>query len=157
MIPQTKYAVVIFASLSAFLLTGCGVFPAPLRLPLNIQKGHFVPQYPNEKGTLCFYWESGFYGIARGMYIDVNGIRIGGLNRGTYFAYEVNPGEFTVAAESQLDEVQVRTIKVEAGERYYFRAILGIGIHDTGGPRIEMVPNAEGEAAIIKLKYANLY
>jgi len=45
--------------------------------PADILK---IPQYPNEKGTLFFYWESGFYGILRGIYIDINGKRVGGLN-----------------------------------------------------------------------------
>ena len=89
--------------------------------------------------------------------ISVNGIRVGGLNRRTYFAHEANPGKVTEAAENWLYEVQTRTIKVETGERYYIRAILGFGIQGTDNPRIEMVPKFEGETTIKKLKYATLY
>jgi len=162
MIHRTLYVVAVLTFISALWLTGCQIppipqFATPSKLSLKEQEGHYIPQYQNEKGTLFFYWESGFYGILRGIYINVNGIRVGGLNRGTYFAYEADPGKVTVAAENWLYEVQTRTIKVETGERYYFRAILGFGIRGTDNPRIEMVSKSEGEPAIKKLEYATLY
>ncbi len=147
----------LLASIFALFQTGCAT---PPNLPLNTQEGHYVSQNPKEKGTLFFYWEFGIWAIARGIYINANGRRIGGLNRGSYFCYEADPGEITISVEDWLRkdwqrEDQSETIKVEAGQRYYFRARLDFGLLDAD-PGIEIVDNAKGAAAIKKLKYATL-
>jgi hypothetical protein len=84
MIHRNLYPFAILTFISALWLTGYQTpvpqFAAPSKLSLNEKRDHYIPQYPNEKGTLFFYWESGFYGILRGIYIDINGKRVGGLN-----------------------------------------------------------------------------
>ncbi len=142
----------LFVFLSAFFLIGCAT---PTALSLEKQNSHYVPKDPNKKGMLFFYWESGLFGYLRGIYIDANGKRIGGLNRGTYFCYEANPGEITIAAENWLQDDQTHIVIVEAGQKVYFRAGLDFTIVDAV-PYIMRVDSVVGKAAIKKLQYATL-
>jgi len=61
----------------------------------NLKKhnNHYIPTSDPDKGLLYIYRESEYMGCLRGLYINANGKRIGGLNSGTYFVYESGPGE----------------------------------------------------------------
>ncbi|MDJ0833143.1 MAG: DUF2846 domain-containing protein [Gammaproteobacteria bacterium] len=79
--------------------------------------------------------------------------KIGALPNGTYFFYQVNPGEhtFTSALEVQ-DSV---TLSLEAGETYYISAEPKLS--PLGMPaKMEAIPATEGEAISKDLAYVTL-
>lgn len=108
-------------------------------------------------GVIYIYRERDHFGSARGIYIQGNGKRIGGVNSGTYFVFEAVPGQAVIKAENTMDpkDSVVRTISVVAGAKYYIRASLKSGLWDAQ-PSIEIVNPAEGEQAVLGLSYETL-
>lgn len=138
---------------TALLISGCAT---PMALPLHKHESHYIPSGDEGKALIYVYWEFGYIGGARGIYVCINGERVGGLNRGTYFVYEADPGEIVISAENWLGEDSTNLITVEAGEVHYIRGRLVIWGDVDAIPKIEVVNNDEGEAAVLKLKYETL-
>ena len=146
--PRVRGGVV--GGLIVMLAVGCSV---PLRLPLTKQT--YVPTNDPDKALVYIYRESGFAGSARGMYVTMDGTRIGGLNTGTYFVYEASPGPHMFAVEDRLGKNPGRALTIEPGRRYYLRADLKMGFWDAQ-PQLMIRHDAEGQAAIAELQYATL-
>lgn len=142
-------------SIFAFCLAiaGCA---APAAIYTTKHAGHYQPTDAT-KGAIYVYRESEFVLSGRGIYILGNGVRIGGVNNGTYFVHEAAPGEFTVSAENLLDSGATvnRAITVVPGGRYYLRASFKSGFVDVR-PYIEIVPESEGEQAVKQLSHETM-
>lgn len=126
-------------------------------LPLKEHALHYQPSENSEKGNIYFYMELSTSEAAGGIYLIVDGNRVGGVNRGTYFVYEATPGRHWIAAENYIDGVErtKRTINVAAGKDYFIRTTINAGHPDPWGD-IQHVGADEGNKAIKSLKYATI-
>ena len=145
------YAVVLIV----FALTACAT---PMNLPLTQHDTHYQPNMNSGKGFVYIYRERNFRGSARGIFILANGKRIGGLNNGTYFVYEAEPGDVVIAAENTLDinDSIKRKLSIKPHEFYFIRGSFKEGAWDAM-PYIEIVTNVEGEQAVQQLSYQALF
>lgn len=138
-----------------------GLFLSACALPgaLSLEKGNAPIDIsaPSPKGFVYIYRERNFSGSARGLYIQANGVRVGGVNNGTYFIYLADPGPLTISAEDNLDSNNgpKRTLNINARQRYYVRASLVAGAWDAA-PHLELVESGEGEQAVQALSYETL-
>jgi hypothetical protein len=135
-------------------LSGCAT---PAALNLKEHASHFQPPANSEKGYIYFYRESSMLGAARGIYLVVDGNRVGGVNSGTYFVYEAVPGSHWIAAENSIEGVEKtkKSLNVAAGKEYFVRTTINFGHPDAWGD-IHRVGEEEGKEAIKSLKYATL-
>jgi len=133
-------------------ITGCAT---PMMIGLKKESQRFIPSGDSDKGYIYVYRESSIFGCIRGIYVIANGKRIGGLNNGTYFVYEADPGEIFISVENWLGDNPSRKIYVETGKKYFLKGSLKFGSMDTT-PYIERVNNEAGEKAIETLTYVTL-
>lgn len=143
----------LIVSAALIALAGC---TSPIVIPTTKHDGHYLPT-DAAKGAIYVYRESEFAMSGRGMYILGNGVRIGGVNDGTYFVHEVAPGEFTVSAENLMDSSATvhRTVDVQPGGRHYLRASFKDGFWDAV-PYIEIIAEAEGAQAVKHLSFETM-
>lgn len=137
--------VIMFAS-------GCAT---PMAIGLNRSEQRYIPSGDPNKALIYVYREREFMGCARGIFVTANGKRVGGLNNGTYFVYETDPGEVVMSVENWLGDDPSRKINAKAGERYYLKGLLKMGFWDFA-PSINIVAKEEGEGAIQELTYATI-
>ena len=147
---KTIEVLVIFVLM--LTISGCAT---SMMLSLKKEPQHFIPSGDPNKGYIYVYRESNLLGCVRGIYVTANGKRIGGLNNGTYFVYEADPGDVFISVENWLGDNPSRKILVEAGKKYYLKGSLTFGSMDAT-PYIERVNNEDGEKAIELLTYATL-
>lgn len=78
------------------------------------------------KGQVVFYRESKMMGAALSFKVRENEVELGKLSNGVYFAIDFEPGvhEFVVHSEAK----DVTPIEVEAGEVYYLKFGISVGI-----------------------------
>lgn len=136
----------------SLLLSGCAI---PLTVPVETHKQHYKESTNASKGEVYIYREKGGLGILRGIYVTADGVRIGALNSGTYFVYEVSPGKHVFSVEDWLGDDPSREIDIEAGKNYYLRGSLKFGMIDAA-PHIMIVYEPEGDAAINELTYSTM-
>lgn len=129
----------------------------PMSLPLVSYEDPYKKARSPGKGLIYIYRERDFYWSGRGIYVLANGKRIGGLNNGTYFVYEAEPGDIVITAENTLDaEATIkRRITVIENGKYYLRGSFKTDVWD-GHPYIEIVYDVEGEQAVQSLHYQTL-
>lgn len=139
-------------ALCLLMFSGCAT---ALSVNLTHHKGDCVPSGNPDVGLIYIYRENHFFGSVRGIYIDVNGKRVGALNNATYFVYEAAPGEIVVSAENWINEDKAVTIQVEAGKTYYVKGGLDFGVIDII-PILALVSDDAGAGAIRKLSYATM-
>jgi len=142
----------IWLLLISILVSGCAT---PMAIGLKKSERHYVPSGDPNKGAIFVYREKEFAGCVRGIYVTANGKRIGGLNNGTYFVYESDPGNVVISVEDWLGDDPSRTINIKPQQKYYLKGSLQFGFWDAA-PHIEIVHEQEGEAAIQSLTYATL-
>jgi hypothetical protein len=133
-------------------ITGCAT---PMMVGLKKEPQRFSPSGDPNKGYIYVYRENNIFGCVRGIYVTANGNRIGGLNNGTYFVYEANPGDVFISVENWLGDNPSRKIHVEAGKKYYLKGSLKFGSLDVT-PYIERISSEDGERAVESLAYATL-
>ena len=143
---------IILVLVLAMVVSGCAT---PMVIGLKKGEQHYVPSGDPNKGLLYLYREGEFFACARGIFVTANGKRIGGLNSGTYFVYEADPGDITISVENWLGTDPSRTINVKPGGKYYLKGSLKFGMWEPA-PHIEIVIEQEGEAAVQSLVYATL-
>jgi len=137
----------------AATLTAC---TTPMSLPLVSHEDPYKTVRSPGKGLIYIYRERDFQWSGRGIYVLANEKRIGGLNNGTYFVYEADPGDIVIAAESTLyEEAAKRRITVIENGKYYLRGSFKERVWD-GMPYIEIVNDFEGEQAVQLLHYQTL-
>lgn len=147
-----KIAYLVMTFVLLFAISGCAT---PMVVGLKKGPQRYIPSGDPNKGYIYVYREGGWFGCLRGIFVTANGKRIGGLNSGTYFVYEADPGEIVISVENWLGEDPSRKINVEAGKRYYLKGSIEFGLVDAS-PYIERVHETEGESAIKSLTYATL-
>lgn len=135
-----------------FSICGCAT---PAILGLKKGSKQYVPSGDPNKSCIYMYREGNYVGCLRGIFVTANGKRIGGLNSGSYFVYETEPGEIRISVENWLGKNPAVNVNVEAGKKYYLRGSLRMDILDCA-PYIERVYEEEGEEAVRSLTYATL-
>ena len=133
-------------------VSGCAT---PIFMDLKKRELHYTPSGDPNKGLIYVYRDDEFFGCARGIYVTGNDVLIGGLNSGTYFVYEADPGKIIISVQNWLGDDPSRTIDVKPGQKYYLKGSLKFGFWEPS-PYIEIMYEQEGEAAIRSLTYATL-
>ena len=143
-----KFIGILIALVLLLTLSGCAT-----SMVLGLKKGSYVPSGNPNKGYIYIYRTGGYFGCLRGIFVTANGKRIGGLNSGSYFVYEADPGEITISVENWLGENPSIKIMVEAGKKYYAKGSIEFGIIDAT-PTIDLIGEEQGEVEIRPLTYA---
>src|ERR1700746_3852270 len=93
-------------------------------------------------------------GGAVGVDIKDNGIDVGTLQDGTYFAYHTNPGQHALTATT--DTASTQNFKLEAGAIYYMEAGV-VPQQYLFQPSISVVFDLQGQSAIQNLQRLGYY
>ncbi len=116
----------------------------------------------DKKGLVFIYEESERFitDLLTAAHVTANGKRVGIISNGSYFVYAANPGLIVFDCErevsSSIDDYKgSRSIRVEAGKRYYLKFVLMPGTLYVDG-RLEIVPEEEGRQAIKNLTYVTM-
>ncbi|ALN61685.1 hypothetical protein GLA29479_801 [Lysobacter antibioticus] len=106
---------------------------------------------PAGKGQIVFFRPAKFVGGAVGYKVREGAVELGKLRSGKYFVVAVEPGahEYTVHSEAK----DILNMEVEAGETYYVKGTITIGIL-AGRPNLSPSTVAEFEEIAGKLKLA---
>ena len=110
-----------------------------------------APAADASKGTIIFFRPSKFIGAAMGFKVREGDVELGRLRNGKYFVIQVEPGTHSYTVHSEAKDVI--TLEVEAGETYYVKGSIGVGIL-AGRPNLSPSTAAEFEAAKPKMKDA---
>lgn len=106
---------------------------------------------PAGKGQIVFFRPAKFVGGAVGYKVREGAVELGKLRSGKYFVVAVEPGahEYTVHSEAK----DILNMEVEAGETYYVKGTVTIGIL-AGRPNLSPSTVAEFDEIAGKLKLA---
>jgi Protein of unknown function (DUF2846) len=104
--------------------------------------------------TVYFYRPHNSPGGAVGVDIKDNGIDVGTLQDGTYFAYHTNPGQHALTATT--DTASTQNFKLEAGAIYYMEAGV-VPQQYLFQPSISVVFDLQGQSAIQNLQRLSYY
>ncbi|WP_440731256.1 DUF2846 domain-containing protein [Lysobacter sp. 22409] len=106
---------------------------------------------PAGKGQIVFFRPAKFVGGAVGYKVREGAVELGKLRSGKYFVVAVEPGahEYTVHSEAK----DILNMEVEAGETYYVKGTITIGIL-AGRPNLSPSTVAEFDEIAGKLKLA---
>ncbi|MGJ7902304.1 DUF2846 domain-containing protein [Lysobacter sp. 1R34A] len=106
---------------------------------------------PAGKGQIVFFRPPKFVGGAVGYKVREGAVELGKLRSGKYFVVAVEPGahEYTVHSEAK----DILNMEVEAGETYYVKGTVTIGIL-AGRPNLSPSTVAEFDEVAGKLKLA---
>lgn len=104
---------------------------------------------PAGKGQIVFFRPAKFVGGAVGYKVREGAVELGKLRSGKYFVVAVEPGahEYTVHSEAK----DILNMEVEAGETYYVKGTVTIGIL-AGRPNLSPSTVAEFDEIAGKLK-----
>ncbi len=120
----------------------------------SVQTGsQYSPSVPSAKlATVYFFRTHNSPGAAVGVDIKDNGIDLGTLQDGTYFAYHTVPGQhaFTVTT----DTAATQNVNLQSGATYYIKAGVVSSQH-LFKPSLSTVFDLQGQAAIQNLKRLN--
>jgi hypothetical protein len=102
---------------------------------------------PAGKGQVVFFRPGNMMGMALSFSVHEGDEGIGKLGNGSYFVHVADPGPhlFTIQSEA-TDKL---TLEVDAGETYYVKQTIGVGIV-AGRPHL--TPAEQGEFERLKLK-----
>lgn len=138
----------------AFITLALSACATPMSVSMEKKENFKVASNPH-KAQIFFYRDKAFVGSLRGLYVTIDGERVGGLNSGTYFVSEVSPGTHTFSVEDWLGDDPSRKLTVKAGEKRYLKGSIQMGAWDAQ-PKLEIMNAEEGSAAIESLTYATL-
>jgi Protein of unknown function (DUF2846) len=134
-----------FTPLTLFLLV---LLPACSSMQTGQQSSTVSGPSPN-LATVYFYRPHNSPGGAVGVDIKDNGIDVGTLQDGTYFAYHTNPGQHALTATT--DTASTQNFKLEAGAIYYMEAGV-VPQQYLFQPSISVVFDLQGQSAIQNLQ-----
>ena len=147
------------------VLLGCATPVSLNQANSVIHKDHYpLPSDTVDDGKgLVFIYEEGerfLPDLITAAHVTANGKRVGIISNGSYFVYAANPGVVVFDCErevsSSIDDYKgSRSLRVEAGKRYYLRfTLMPRTIYVDG--RFEIVPEEEGKQAIKNLTYVTM-
>ncbi len=120
--------------------------PPPAAAAPTLPNGLTAP--PAGKGQVVFFRPFNMMGMALSFSVHEGAAGIGKLGVGSYFVYVGDPGPHTFTIQSEAtDSVNM---EIEAGETYYVKQTLGMGIV-MGRPHLAMTDEATFAAKSLKL------
>ncbi|MFH2138014.1 MAG: DUF2846 domain-containing protein [Candidatus Omnitrophota bacterium] len=152
MIMFKKAGLFMLLLLVCILSSACST-PGTLKLYCH-NRPYYLPRTTN-KGLMFIYREPTSLAKNRGIYINAGSARIGGVNNGTYFVYEADPGRVELSVENKFKKSPAYAVNIESGKYYFFRVGFSDGLWDYE-PFIMRVQDAVGKIVIPSLIYATL-
>jgi hypothetical protein len=137
--------------LLALSINGC----MTLGVKVIEHENHFQPQISSDLGIIYVYREPKHIGSRINLPIFINDQMVGGLSDSSYMVYESRPGELNIAAQSSSGARSERRVTVSGGDKHFLRFQI-VDLFWKAVPRLEIVPNVEGEQAIQTLTYVTL-
>jgi hypothetical protein len=122
--------------------------PAAQAAPSQKAAGDSVAPPPTGKGQVVFFRPSKFSGAALSFSVHEGDKGVGKLGNGSYFIDVSDPGAHTFTIQSEAKDSL--TLEVEAGETYYVKQTIGMGIV-MGRPHLSPVTKEEFDASKLKL------
>lgn len=131
----------IYLILASFIL-GTSFFTVPVYAA-------DLPEVKQDKGLVIFYRLSGFKGKAIRFNLNHSEGSIGQLLSGTYLYKNLEPGQHSFWSQAiSQDSI---TVNVEAGETYYVKGEVKMGVL-AGRPQFTQMPEAKALVDLEKLK-----
>lgn len=132
------------------LLSGCASVKMESKEASDKAKQFAAPR----AGTAGIYvYRDSFVGKALKKDVWLDGKCVGESAPDTFFYTEAAPGKHTLSTESEFSPNDL-AIMVEAGKNYFYRQFIKLGLVK-GGADLEVMPEAEGKAAVAKLALAS--
>ena len=103
-----------------------------------------------EKGVVYLYRPGRAVGAAASSQIKINGIDAGGTGPGTFFRWELTPGNYAFSAFTTESSAVVE-VDVKAGEHYFIRQDERLGI-SSGRVTVVIQDEATGKAGVNNCK-----
>lgn len=145
-----KKSLFLLAIVASVILTGCASVPmAPVEQD-QAMKTFSAPA--SDKAGLYIFRDSSL-GAALKKTVSIDNQVIGETAAKTYFYSEIEPGEHTLATESEFSD-NLLVIKVQAGLNYFVRQYIKFGAF-VGGANLELVSEEEGKKGVLASKLAN--
>lgn len=139
-------------ALTALLFTGCASVKMESKEASQKAK-EFTKPTDGQAGLYVF--RDSFVGKALKKDIFVDGKCIAESAPDVFFRTEVAGGkDHAIATESEFSP-NTLSLFMEAGKNYFIRQYIKMGVF-VGGAGVELVPEAEGKAAVSKLELASL-
>ncbi len=122
---KTKFIIYFFIISASFIVYSCA---STSKAPSDKSAEAKSFTAPEEKGSVYLYRTGRAVGAAGQLAVKVNGIDAGGTGPGTFFKWDLTPGNYTFFS-STAEASAVVQLDVKAGEVYYIRqdARLGVG------------------------------
>ncbi|WP_236238438.1 DUF2846 domain-containing protein [Pseudomonas faucium] len=140
-----------FAVAAGFaILTGCASVPMESPEADAALKTFAAP--PADQSGLYIYRDS-FAGQGLKKSVTVDGKVIGETANRVYFHQLIRPGTHKIGTESEFSD-NVIDLTTVAGKNYYVRQSIKVGVF-VGGAKLEVVPEAEGQADLQKCTLAS--
>jgi hypothetical protein len=111
----------------------------------------FAQPSPGNSGLYAY--RDSFVGKALKKDIWVDGKCIGESAPDVFFYSEVAGGKHVISTESEFSPNDLDVL-MEAGKNYFIRQYIKLGVF-VGGAGLEVIPEAEGKAAVAKLQLAS--
>lgn len=145
---QNRFKLFVSA-LGLAILAGCA--SVPMDTPSADAALKAFPTPPADQAGLYIYRDS-FVGQGLKKTLKVDGEVIGETANRTYFYRLVSPGNRVIATESEFSDNTINLMAV-AGQNYYVRQSIKMGVF-VGGAKLEVVPEATGQAHLQKCELA---
>lgn len=113
----------------------------------SVESSGRISAPPAGKGQVVFFRPSNMMGMALSFSVHEGDAGIGKLGNGSYFVHVVDPGAHLFTIQSEVTDKL--TLEVDAGETYYVKQTIGVGIV-AGRPHL--TPAEQGEFERLKLK-----
>ncbi len=123
--------------------------PAPTTNAAPAAAAGIIPPPADGKGQVVFFREKKFVGAAMSYKVREGESELGKLGNGSYIVLSVEPG--THQYHMQGETKDVLTLEVEAGETYYVKGGISMGVL-AGRPNLSPSDQASFEALAPKLK-----
>jgi len=129
--------------LSSFLLVDCASVSKA-----SSEKSEEAKSFeaPADRGTVYLYRTGRAVGAAGQLKVKVNGQDAGGTGPGSFFKWDLKPGEYTFSS-STAESSATQQINVKAGEVYYIRQDARMGLSD-GRVTMKKVDDKKGMSEV---------
>ena len=105
---------------------------------------------PADKGTVYLYRTGRAVGAAGQLMVKINSLDAGGTGPGTFFKWDLNPGNYTFSSSTGESSAVVQ-VEVKAGQVYFIRQDARLGI-DKGRVTMKEVDSKKGQSEVQNCK-----
>ena len=138
----------VFLILGSIFLFSCASVPKASE-SADLEAKNFTPL--TDKGSVFLYRTGRALGAALQYQVKVNGIDAGGTGPGTYFRWDLKPGNYSISSSTTESSATVQ-VKVETGKLYFYEQYNKLGLTQGGRIFINEVDEETGKAVVTGLK-----